>query len=369
MIKRNVLLNPGPATTTDSVKYAQVVPDICPREQEFGNMMWDICNQLTSFVADTECYTTVLFGGSGTAAVESMLSSVIGDQDKLIIINNGAYGKRMVEIAQIYGLNAIEFESSPYQPLNLTQLQSFIENSSEKVTHLAVVHNETTTGLLNDVSSIGVLCKRNGIDLLVDAMSSYAAIPIQMSEMNISYLTASSNKNLQGMAGVSFVIANKEKIENTKHTRPRNFYLNLYQQYKYFSENRQTRFTPPVQTLYALNQAIIEAKNEGISTRYARYSNSWEVLIAGLDEVGLSYLIPKDHHSRIITAICEPEIEQYDFNSMHDYLYSRGFTIYPGKVMDMATFRVANIGEIDYTDIQRFLEVLKEYLCQIGWKR
>jgi 2-aminoethylphosphonate-pyruvate transaminase len=365
-VKRNILLNPGPATTTDTVKYAQVVPDICPREEEFGNVMQFISDELTRFVADPKHYTTVLFGGSGTAAVEAILSSVIGEED-VLIVNNGAYGKRMCQIAQAYGLNYIEYRSSPNEPLDLAAMEAVIQKSVRKISHLSVVHNETTTGLLNDIESIGRLCKKYQIQMIVDAMSSFGAIPIDMDAMNISYLAASSNKNLQGMAGVGFVIAKKDRLEMTKHLPPRNFYLHLYSQYKYFSETRQMRFTPPVQTLYALKQAIIETRLEGIEKRYARYTKSWEVLINGIARLGLTHLVEKEHHSRIITAILEPNIPSYDFQEMHNYFYRHGYTIYPGKIDGQNTFRIANIGDITYKDMELFVSLLEQYLISIGY--
>jgi 2-aminoethylphosphonate-pyruvate transaminase len=360
-IKRNILLNPGPATTTDRVKYAQVVPDICPREVEFGQIMAYISTELTRFVADPKEYTTVLFGGSGTAAVEAILSSVI-DEKAVLIIDNGAYGKRMSQIAEVYQLNTIIF-SSPYdQPIPLTRLEETIKTHQKELGYVAVVHNETTTGLLNDIESIGSLCQKYNLQLIVDAISSYAALPIDMEKMNIHYLAASANKNLQGMPGVSFVIAQRSLLEKTKSMKPRNYYLHLYSQYAYFEKNQQMRFTPPVQTLYALKQAILETKEEGITARYERYSKSWETLIAGITRLGLSHLVDANHHSRIITAILEPDVPGYDFNKMHDFFYERGFTIYPGKLAGLHTFRVANIGDITYKEIEQFLALLESYL-------
>lgn len=365
-IKRNVLLNPGPATTTDSVKFAQVVPDICPRETEFGMLMEFVCEELTHFVADPQHYTTVLFGGSGTAAVEAILSSAIGT-GSVVIINNGAYGKRMCQIAEVYGLAFHEFRSAPDQPVELNMLEQWIINAPCKVSHLAVVHNETTTGLLNDIEAIGELCRRHQIEMIVDAMSSYGAVPIRMREMNIAFLAASSNKNLQGMPGVSFVIANRDCLNRLKLVRSRSYYLNLYEQYAYFSETRQMRFTPPVQTLYALEQAIKELKQEGIAARYARYCKSWDTLASGIRRLGLTHLVQEEHHSKIVTSIVEPDCDEYDFQHMHDFFYDKGFTIYPGKLGRLNTFRVANIGDITFKDIEAFLELLEEYLEGIGW--
>ncbi|MED4956746.1 2-aminoethylphosphonate aminotransferase [Paenibacillus macerans] len=359
-VKRNILLTPGPATTTDSVKRSQVVPDICPREAEFGAVMEHISTELARLVADPDHYRAVLFGGSGTAAVESMICSVPGS-DAMVIVNNGAYGRRMCEIAAVYGIDFLEFRSPFDEAIDLDELERYIRSSGRKISHLAVVHHETTTGLLNRVKEIGELCRRYHIDMLVDAMSSFAAVPLDMKEMNISFLASSSNKNLQGMPGVSFVIAEKSKLENLKDRKPRSYYLNLYAQYRYFAEHAQMRFTPPVQTLYALKQAIRELKQEGIAKRYARYTASWKTLISGLNRLGLTYIVPEAHHAKLITAIHEPDAD-FDFPSVHDFLYSKGIMIYPGKLEGLKTFRVANIGDITAKDIEVFLEWLEAYL-------
>ncbi len=357
--QRNILLNPGPATTTHSVKMAQVVPDICPREHEFGDLMEWVSEELTTIVANTDEYVTILFGGSGTAVVEATLSSVVPHDKKVLIVNNGAYGKRMCQIAEAYDMDYVEFQSSPIEPIDLEALEKTIK-ATDNLSHLAIIHNETTTGLLNNLDDLGAIAKKYNLDLIVDAMSSYAAIPIDMKKQNISYLLASSNKNIQGMAGVGFVIANKSDIEKVKKIKPRNFYFNLYAQYENFMKTHQMRFTPPVQTMYALKQAIIEAKEEGIENRYKRYSKSWETLTSALKEMNLKYLVDDEYHSKIIISIFIPE--DIDFDDMHDYFFEKGFTIYPGKVADFNTFRVANIGEIDYRDIEEFLELLKKYL-------
>ncbi len=194
-------------------------------------------------------------------------------------------------------------------------------------------------------------------------MSSYAAIPIDMKKQNIDYLLASSNKNIQGMAGVGFVIAKIKSIEKLKTIKPRNFYLNLFVQYENFISSHQMRFTPPVQTLYSLKQAIIETKKEGVENRYKRYSKSWKILTKTLKKMNLKYLVDDKYHSKIITSIFIPD--NINFDDMHDYLYEKGFTIYPGKVADFNTFRVANIGEIDCRDVEEFLKLLKYYITSL----
>jgi 2-aminoethylphosphonate-pyruvate transaminase len=365
-IKRNILLNPGPATTTDSVKYAQVMPDICPREHEFGDLMQYVSEELTKIAVPNiilqNQYSTILFGGSGTAVVDSVISSVVPKNSKILIVNNGAYGERMCQIAKAYGIEYVEFTSSAIEPIDLEKLEKTIKENSENLTHMAVIHNETTTGLLNNLSDLGDIAKKYSLDLIVDAMSSYAAIPINMDKQNIAYLMASSNKNIQGMAGVGFVIANIQALEKIKNIPTRNFYLNLYSQYKNFIKTHQMRFTPPVQTLYALKQAIVEAKDEGINARYDRYSKSWEVLTTGLKTMGLKYLVDDKFHSKIITSIVMPD--GVDFNEMHDFLYENGVTIYPGKVENFNSFRIANIGDINHNDISNALSLLKEFFLK-----
>lgn len=203
--------------------------------------------------------------------------------------------------------------------------------------------------------------------MIVDAMSSFAAVPIDMDAMNISYLAASSNKNLQGMAGIGFVIARKAHLEMTKHLSQRNFYLHLYSQYKYFTETKQMRFTPPVQILFALKQAIIETRLEGIQKRYERYSKSWKVLMNGIARLGLTHLVNKENHSRIITAINGPDIASFNFEKMYRYFYGKGYTIYPGKTNGKNTFRIANIGDITHEDMEKFISLLEQYLISIGY--
>ena len=375
-IKRNILLNPGPATTSDTVKFAQVVPDICPREKEFGDVMEFVSKELTNFVGSNDKYTTVLFGGSGTASVEAILSSVVAD-GTILIINNGAYGKRMCEIAEIYNLNYIEFNSSPIEEISLIELGETIKTHnlesirSDKtpISHIAVIHHETTTGILNDIKSIGSICEKYKIDMIVDAMSSFAGIPIKMDEMNIKYLASSSNKCIQGMAGISFVIANKESLEKTKNIKPRNLYLNIYKQYSYFKDNYQMRFTPPVQVLYALKQAIVEAKEETIENRYKRYKDCCKILWDGLDKLKLKKLVNEKASSMLLTSIIEPKIKGYNFDDLHEYLYNKGFTIYPGKVSSENTFRIANIGKIYPDDMNKFIKILEEYFTGIAQHR
>ena len=363
-IRREILLNPGPATTTDSVKYAQVCTDICPREEEFGEVMEWICDELSLMAGGRGRVETVLFGGSGTAADEVMISSCVPDDAKLLIIDNGAYGARFAAIASVYKLDFKVYKSSGFAPLDCEAVKA--ELAEGRFTHFAMVYHETTTGLLNPAPELCRFCRERGITTIVDAVSAFAAIPIDMDRDGFDFMASSSNKNIQGMAGVSFVMCRREALEKTAAYPMRSYYLNLWDQYIHFKKTRQTRFTPPVQTLYALRQAIIEAKTEGIENRYARYGSCWEVLVKAVKKLGLSMLVPEAIQSKLITAIIEPSSGQYSFKALHDFAREQGFTIYPGKLSDANTFRIANIGDIQVKEMIAFTEILETYMRSVG---
>ncbi|MDR3341622.1 MAG: 2-aminoethylphosphonate--pyruvate transaminase [Treponema sp.] len=359
-LRREVLLNPGPATTSDSVKYAQVCADICPRELEFGDVMEWITTELSLMVGKSGQIETVLFGGSGTAADEVMLSSCVPDTGKLLIIDNGAYGARLAKIASVYKLNFDALKSSGFMPLDVEAVKAKLLESA--YTHCAIVYHETTTGLLNPVPELCRFCHDHGITTIVDAVSAFAAISIDMDRDCIDFMASTSNKNIQGMAGVAFVFCRKEALESIQSYPLRNYYLNLWDQYQYFKKTRQTRFTPPVQSLYALRQAIIETKLETIEKRYARYSACWEALVKAIKKLGLTMLVPEAAQSKLITAIIDPASPKYAFEDLHDCARQQGFTIYPGKLAEANTFRIANIGDIQPAEMAAFTTVLETYM-------
>ncbi|GMO39118.1 MAG: 2-aminoethylphosphonate--pyruvate transaminase [Termitinemataceae bacterium] len=362
-IQREVLLNPGPATTTDSVKYAQVAADICPREKEFGDVMKWICNELTLIVASPERYETVLFAGSGTAADEAMVSSCVSADGHILIVDNGSYGERLAKIASAYNINHTVFKSSTYELIDVAKLEA--EFKTGKYTHLGIVYHETTTGLMNPLDLICPLAKKYNMVTIVDAVSTYAGMPMDIEKMQIDFMASTSNKLIQGMAGICFVICKKTELNKLKDLPMRNYYLNVYDQYQYFAKTGQTRFTPPVQTLYALRQAILETKQETVEKRYARYTQCWQILVDAVKKFNLKMLVKEEHQSHLITAIFDIESPKYSFETLHDFARTFGFTIYPGKLGNINTFRISNIGDIQPADMQRFTEVLKKYLESI----
>ena len=360
-IRRNVLLNPGPATTTDTVKLSMVVEDICPREKEFGELVESIRKDLVQIVHGEDLYETVLFASSGTGAIEACLTSVVPDNKTVLIINNGAYGKRMQQICENFGVNRIDYNIEWGDPVDLRTLESILNKHKDKISHLAFVHHETTVGILNPLEVISKLAVKYKIEIIVDAMSSFAGIPIDVKESNIHYLISSANKCIQGMAGISFVICNKDSLKKTKNYRRRSFYFNLYDNYTFFSEQNQMQFTPPVQVLYALRQAINEYFIETEEGRANRYTELYEVLKTGLKKLGFKFLVDDKFHAKILTAIIEPDDHNYNFTEMHDYLVSKVSRFIPVKVQNKILFVLQTW--VRYTrTILDFLKCLEDYL-------
>lgn len=364
-LKRNVLLNPGPATTTDTVKLAMLVADICPREKEFVHLLSEVCEGLLRVVNADPGYTCVLFTGSGTAVMDAVINSVVPHGEKLLIINNGAYGERMVKIAEAYGIEYVEHCSDWSAPLNLQAIEGILA-TDRAISHLAFVHHETTTGMLNPLVPLCELARKYAKKVIVDAISSYAGIPINLQNCPVDYLLATSNKCIQGMAGLSFVICKKDALERIANIPPRSFYLNLFRQYRYWVDHKELPYTPAVQVAYALRQALVEYFAEGPEGRHNRYLENWQTLIAGLRKLGLKFLLTESLQSHILTTVYYPEHPCFDFIKLHDLLYERGFTIYPGKIGKLNTFRIANMGAINKDDIQDFLLNLSDVFVAMG---
>lgn len=364
-IKRNILLNPGPSTTTDTVKLAQVVPDICPREAEFAGMMKDMRNDLVKIVhGNQEEYTAVLFCGSGTLNMDVCLNSLLPENKKILVVNNGAYSSRAAEICENYGL---DFINLPFPIDELPDL-AVIEETLQKNPDIALVyttHNETGTGILNPIREIGALAHKYGAVFVVDTTSTYAMRPIDVHKDNIDFCMASAQKGLMAMTGLSFVIGKKDWIEKSRDYPKRSYYCNLYMQYDYFEKTGEMHFTPPVQTIYAARQAIKEYFEEGEENKWARHQRVFEAIHRGLGQLGFQNVIRREWQSGLVVSVVYPDDANWDFAKIHDYCYERGFTIYPGKISTADTFRLCALGAIDEGDIVDFFQVLKEALIEL----
>lgn len=365
-IKRNILLNPGPATTTDTVKMAQVVPDICPREKEFADMMKSLRNDLLKVVhAPADRYTAILFCGSGTINIDICLNSLLPAGKKALIINNGAYSARAVEVCRYYGLPHTDMQCSIYAPAPLDEVKRVLQSDPD-IALVYTTHHETGTGLLNPIREIGALAHRYGAVFVTDTTSSLGMIPLNMEQDNVDFCMASAQKGLMAMTGLSFIIGNEEIIRRSKEYPKRSYYCNLYLQYNFFERTGEMHFTPPVQTIYATRQALDEYFTLGEEAKFARHRRVFEALHKGLEQLGFHNVIKREWQSGLVVSVIYPDDPHWNFERIHDYCYERGFTIYPGKISTTNTFRLCALGAIDQEDIENFFVVLREALQHEG---
>lgn len=354
------LLTPGPLTTTKTVKEAMLT-DHCTWDNDYKAITQGIRKRLLQLAnADEETYTAVLLQGSGTYGVESVLTSAVGD-GTVLLITNGAYGKRMVQIAEYAGLNYLEYNVGFAEIPSHETVEGLLKSNGH-ITHIAMVHCETTSGILNDIASIARVAKAYGKMFIVDAMSSFGGIAIAVEEMGIDFLISSANKCIQGVPGFCFIIANRDALTKTKGNC-RSLSLDLYGQFEEMEKDGKWRFTSPTHTVLAFARALDELEQEGgVAKRQERYTANNRTLIANMQKLGFQTYVAPEHQSPIITSFLYPENKNFDFHEMYAYIKENGYAIYPGKVTDMDTFRLGNIGEIYAEDIEKITEILKRFL-------
>ena len=371
-VKRNILLNPGPSTTTDTVKYAMVVPDICPREKEFGQVMQTLSEELVKIAhGGLKDYAAVLFCGSGTLCIDVCVNSLLDKDKYAFVINNGSYSQRAVDILKYYGMQHIEFK----QPIDTTPDLNAIEEAlkkniaeGKKIGYVYMTHHETVSGLLNPLREVGALAHKYNAIFISDTTSSFAMIPIDVYKDNVDFMMSSCQKGIMAMSGCSFVIGKRKIIEESKNYPKRSYYCNLYMQYECFERTRQMHFTPPVQVIYSALQAVREYWDEGETKKNERHMKVMEAIHKGEDELGLKELLKREVQSGLVSCVRYPDDENFNFDKIHDYCYERGFTIYPGKIEKKGTFRLCSLGAINPEDINNFWKTFKEGLQHYGVK-
>ena len=361
-IKSNILLNPGPSTTTDTVKMAQVVPDICPREKEFAGLMKQMREDLVRIVhGPLDEYTAVLFCGSGTINIDICLNSLLDKDKKALIINNGAYSTMAAEVCEYYGLPHINLVL-PVDDVPDMELVGRTLDDNPDIGLVYITHNETGTGIGNPIREIGRMAHEHGAIFVTDTTSTYAMVPIDVKRDNIDFCMASAQKGIMGMTGLSFIVGRKDIIEKSKDYPKRSYYCNLYMQYDFFKRTGEMHFTPPVQTIYAARQALDEYFAEGEEAKWARHTRVMNAIHDGLAALGFREAIRREIQVGLVASVIYPDDENWNFEKVHDYCYERGFTIYPGKITGANTFRLCALGAIDVSDIEDFFAVLKQAL-------
>lgn len=353
-----LLLTPGPLSTTPTVK-AAMLRDWCTWDDDYNAIVQDIRRRLVRLATDRDGYTAVLMQGSGTFSVESVISTAIPEGGKLLVLTNGVYGDRIARIAEYQRINVRVIDAGETGRPDIDSLKMVLKTDPD-ITHVAVVHCETTTGMLNPIHEIGEIVKSFGKTYIVDAMSSFGGVPLDMAGVQADYLVSSANKCIQGVPGFGFIVAKRDVLAATAG-QARSLSLDLYDQWRVMEEkNGKWRFTSPTHTVRAFAQALNELEAEGgIAARHARYAENQRLLVKGMRELGFETLLPDAYHSPIITSFLSPDEPGYSFPSFYEALKARGFVIYPGKVTNVDTFRVGNIGDIHPADVGRLLVAVK----------
>lgn len=360
-MKNYKLLTPGPLTTTDTVK-KEMLFDHCTWDDDYKQITQEIRGKLLKLAhVSEEDYTVILMQGSGTFGVESVLTSVIGKDEKLLIVANGAYGKRMADIAEHAGIAYVMYLQDYDKIPDAAVVEKMIQEDPA-ITHVSMVHSETTSGILNDIQAVGKVVKEYGKVFIVDAMSSFAGVDIPVKEWGIDFLISSANKCIQGVPGFSFIIANRKLLLESAG-KARSLSLDLYDQWKTMEVDGKWRFTSPTHVVLAFAQALRELEAEGgIPARNRRYSENNKLLIEEMAKLDIHPYIEAEHQGPIITTFFYPEHKNFSFAEMYNYIKERGYAIYPGKVTEAETFRIGNIGEIYKEDIKKVTALIKEFL-------
>jgi 2-aminoethylphosphonate-pyruvate transaminase len=359
-----LLLTPGPLSTSKTVK-AAMLKDWCTWDQDYKNLVQEIRRRLVELATTAQGYTSVLMQGSGTFSVESVIGSAVGDTGKLLVLINGVYGMRIFKIAKRYRMNVVCHDSGETGIADLRRLDQTLATDSA-ITHVAVVHCETTTGMLNPVDEIGGIVKRHKRCYIVDAMSSFGGIPMDVDHIGADFLISSANKCLQGVPGFGFIIARKEALTETRG-RSVSLSLDLFDQWEEMERGLgKWRFTSPTHVVRAFHQALVELEEEGgVEKRHQRYRLNQRLLVDGMRKLGFTCLLPDHCQSPIITAFHSPGDRSYRFETFYELLKSKGFVIYPGKVTEHDTFRIGNIGHVFAEDIGRLLSAVEASLFWI----
>ncbi|MFQ5533635.1 MAG: 2-aminoethylphosphonate--pyruvate transaminase [Sphingomonadales bacterium] len=359
-----VLLTPGPLTTAPETRHA-MLRDWGARDRDFVDMTARVRSRLLAMAGGGDCMTAVPMQGSGTFAVEAMLASLVPPQGKVLILENGAYGRRMAEICRRIGRNHIRLSWPEDEPVGAARLADALENDPS-FSHVALVHVETTSGILNPLPEIAALVADAGAKLLIDAMSAFGAVPLDARQTPFEALAASSNKCLEGAPGLGFVTAHTEALDRARGNAP-SLSLDLHDQWRGFENNGQWRFTPPTHVVAALDAALLDHATEGgVAGRGARYRQNCRILRQGMAEIGFSPFLAEAVQAPVIVTFLMPRDPAFDFRRFYDGLYRRGFVIYPGKLTKADSFRVGCIGQVDQAVMRDFLHAVRQVVAEIG---
>ncbi|MGF1610158.1 MAG: 2-aminoethylphosphonate--pyruvate transaminase [Kiloniellales bacterium] len=358
------LLTPGPLTTSPSVKEA-MLHDYGSRDRHFIAINRRLRERLLDIIGNREDFVCVPLQGSGTFVVEAMLGNFVPRDGKLLILINGAYGKRMAKICDYYGRAYVTQETAEDVPVDPKALQWTL-TADPAITHVAVVHCETTSGILNPIEEVAEVTARHGRRLLIDAMSAFGALPLQAAKVPFDAAVASSNKCLEGVPGMGFCLARKTALEAARGNSP-SLSLDLYEQWQGLEKNGQWRFTPPVQVIAAFDRALDEFEAEGgVAGRGGRYAENCRILVEGMRALGFETLLPDRLQAPIIVTFHMPADPRFVFEDFYERLRQKGFVIYPGKLTVADSFRIGCIGRLGAAEMRAALAAIETTLKEMG---
>ena len=362
--KDKALFTPGPLTTSTTTKQA-MLRDLGSRDTEFIHTVKEVRRRLVALGGGSNEYTAVLVQGSGTFGIEALISSVIPQNGKLLMLINGVYGKRMLKIAGIHRIPAVELactENTCPDPAAVDQALA----SDSAISHVAVVHCETTTGIINPIETYGDIVKKHRRVYIVDAMSSFGAYPINLAECGIDYLVSSANKCIEGVPGFSFILARVEALKATRGYA-RTLSLDLLAQWEGLEGDGQFRFTPPTHAILAFDQALRELEWEGgVVSRGERYRLNYQITLTAMQKMGFRPYIEDDKRGYIITSFYYPNHPNFSFQNFYERLSAKGYVIYPGKLSHADCFRIGHIGRLNSGDVQALMAAIAETLVEMG---
>ncbi|MDD4160248.1 MAG: 2-aminoethylphosphonate--pyruvate transaminase [Synergistaceae bacterium] len=359
-----LLLTPGPITTTRTVKEA-MQRDWCTWDEDYNSLIQKLRKDLVSLAVSNDAalkeHTAILMQGSGTFAVESVIGSVIPKNGKILVLENGAYGRRILQMTKVLGIASSKLSAKETESFSLDELREHLERDSA-ITHVAVVHCETTTGIMNDIKGIGEIVKKLGKIYIVDAMSSFGGVPFYVDEIGVDFMISSANKCVQGVPGFGFIIARRDSLEECAGLA-RSLALDLYDQWKTMEDHSgKWRFTSPTHVVRAFIEAMKELEEEGgIAARYQRYKTNHDKLVAGMESLGFKALLSAEIQSPVITSFLYPDSQGFSFKDFYEFIKAEGYVLYPGKISDVETFRIGNIGEVFENDIEGLLKAVGKH--------
>ena len=358
-----ILLTPGPLTTSARTRQAMMV-DWGSWDDSFNQLTASLCEQLLAIINGGDSHHCVPLQGSGTFAVEAAIGTLVPRDGNVLVLINGAYGKRLAKICEVLGRRFSTFETAEDEPTTAADVDGLL-SADPSITHVALIHCETSTGILNPLPDIAAVIAKHGKRLIIDAMSSFGALPVDAQKVPFDALIAASGKCLEGVPGMGFVFARKDSLANAAGNS-HSLAMDLQDQQAYMAKTGQWRFTPPTHVVAALHEALLQYNEEGgLTVRHQRYAANCQVLLEEMARLGLRSFLPAAIQAPIIVTFHAPKDPRYQFKAFYERVKAKGFILYPGKLTQVETFRVGCIGHVNGDEMRAAVAAVAEVLREM----